>query len=323
MPTPPIVFRWNRPANASFRWETQAPFDHPTRKSQYLVDPDDRRRIRYAPLDLNPALWRRFASMEPTPAAILGFANRYGKLGIDEALAIQGPVRWGEPLSTWRMEILRLSYAGEIWDALRNGKLKNILPYLRTGEGQTRRVIFSRKDEHGITIQFSADLRGVELAPLVRNISLQNREHVVRLVKLLLQRVINDQLEQERGASLRCVFDPEHERLALHVVPKSLLGALWVQFGRAVEMNVEYRRCQQCEGWFEVSSLGKRQSAIFCSDRCKVAELRDRQARARKLAAEGVTPEKIAPELRTTPATVEKWTRDIKQEIRKRKGRRS
>src|SRR4029079_8210186 len=54
------------------------------------------------------ALFRNFASLEPTREAILGFANSYGMLWESEV---------GVPFAEWEYEIKMMRFLVEIWDA--------------------------------------------------------------------------------------------------------------------------------------------------------------------------------------------------------------
>lgn len=62
------------------------------------------------------------------------------------------------------------------------------------------------------------------------------------------------------------------DRVALYVVPESLLDALWLQFAQAVSANTQLRGCARCGAWFAYGTgTGRRKSAHYCSDRCRKA----------------------------------------------------
>lgn len=68
----------------------------------------------YDPFVVEPALFRIFADLNPTPDAILGFANRYGDIAKLEVMLEDG----GLSLSTWRGEIREMRVHVEAADRL-------------------------------------------------------------------------------------------------------------------------------------------------------------------------------------------------------------
>ena len=98
-------------------------------------------------------------------------------------------------------------------------------------------------------------------------------------------------------------------RLRIHVVPRNLLGALWLQFARGIDGQKTYLRCRGCNNWLEISikATGYRTSRAYCSDACRSKAYRERQLRAHQLAAQGMAVEAIAHTLDTEPETVQGW----------------
>ena len=62
---------------------------------------------RYAPLESNPALFRRFVDVGQSQESIVDFADRFGLLTDPEK---------GEPLATWRAAITDMRLAVECWE---------------------------------------------------------------------------------------------------------------------------------------------------------------------------------------------------------------
>jgi predicted nucleic acid-binding Zn ribbon protein len=175
-------------------------------------------------------------------------------------------------------------------------------------------VHFRRMDPapHG-AMQYiaSPDIRP-ELWNLIRHEDFDRPETLRRAVLMYLQLCINQQLESHSCA--RVIYDPhpdraERDRIRLFVYPTSLLGAMWIQFARVCEGSATLRRCENCGKWFEVSleDTGKRRSAKFCSDKCRVESYRDRKQRAISLHDQGMSLDDIAITLKTRPATVQGW----------------
>ena len=128
--------------------------------------------------------------------------------------------------------------------------------------------------------------------------------------RFVAQRLINEGLDPNTRA--RLLFDPESKRFNSHIVPRNLLGAIWIQTAAMAEGGRDYRRCEQCRGWFVLSPDINRSDRAYCSDRCRHKAYRDRRLRARELHAKGVTPAKIARELDSNIETVRGWLGDRK-----------
>ncbi len=121
-----------------------------------------------------------------------------------------------------------------------------------------------------------------------------------------IQRQINEKLK-EHNVTSRLLWDSRHTRLGLHIVPRSLIGRIWLQFARAIDGNRAFRRCQDCRKWFEVTPHVTRTDRIFCSPTCKASAHRGKIAEARRLFARGVSPREIARQLASTTDKVEGW----------------
>jgi hypothetical protein len=122
------------------------------------------------------------------------------------------------------------------------------------------------------------------------------------LADLMLKAV----LQQKLRGRLSLVFSPPaHD--ALVPQPDSLLGALWLQFAQAVIQNKQYRRCESCAEWFEISPQVARAERVFCSTACRSRAYRQRRDEARRLNADGVPLEQIARDLQSDAETVSGW----------------
>jgi hypothetical protein len=123
-----------------------------------------------------------------------------------------------------------------------------------------------------------------------------------------LMGAVNDRLAG--AAAPRLTRDRRSGRPVLQDFPLSLLGAVWLQFARAVGGNKEYRACASCERWFEVSPETARTNRQFCSEACRSRAYRDRKGRAVELRAEGWSFDRIAGELGSDLDTVKGWCGD-------------
>src|SRR5262249_31018564 len=128
---------------------------------------------------------------------------------------------------------------------------------------------------------------------------------VVGAATVALETLVNRELQTDIG--LRLATNRRTGRPALRPFPKSLAGALWVQFAEAVSGGKRYRVCKECSSWFEIPLRGARISREYCSNACKSRAYRERQERARMLHAEGKPLKDIAKTFDTTVKVVRGW----------------
>ena len=69
-------------------------------------------------------------------------------------------------------------------------------------------------------------------------------------------------------------------KLTAVLVPASLIQFLWLQFALHAQSDAKLWRCEHCGDPFTVGSgTGRRETAKFCSNACKVAAFRTRHGR--------------------------------------------
>lgn len=322
MPDVPLQFTW-AVAESGHRWVDSHAFDAPKVRARFLttgrpIGSGVVRVRRYQPLSSRSGLFRDFSAVEPTPEAIKEFAHRYGLLGgnlvkqipLDhESRKKQARLGTGEQLGAWTKEILTMGHAVDLWEAARQGDVERL-------GGQ----IHWEPDGSGVRIDTHPGVEFSELpkAPFHMDRGWIASKHLDQdvlsrfipgdLVKPALYRVqsvINEHLHGR--ASPRLLWDEERERLGLYIVPDGLIGALWLQFARAVERNTTFRQCFECGSWFELAPGTGRSDKLYCSTPCRIRAYRRRQAEAARLHAEGRTVEEIARTLESEPETVRGW----------------
>jgi hypothetical protein len=194
-------------------------------------------------------MFKSFADLHLNPAAILDFANKFGGLlyweGGDETLAI------------WIAEITTLRLAVALTEARSPAEIRHAIE-------ATIRV--------GVVRDFSpADLRGRAAHPWV-----------------LVRELANKRFDLYTVA--RCLSSPKtfdaitDGRLNCVIVPRNLLGALWVQFIQAVEAHVKFPKCKQCGTPFEISGRadrGRQRNAMYCLPAPGVSSCKMKAYRAR------------------------------------------
>jgi hypothetical protein len=269
---------------------------------------------RYQPLREETGLFRTLAETPDDDACIVGFAGRYGLLGIgadaawwpaDEAGKwltdvqgfILGPSTVWEVVTDWRPCIRWLNALVGLWDLARGGAdaldcslvwdnagvsyypLPTLDPLAPKGRGR---------------LLTTAQLReyGVERGDLV------GAAHVV------LAAALNTQLRQ---APAGLGWDPAQRRPFVSARVDSLWGAVCLQFVNAIAGNKEYGRCRACGRWYELSPELNRTNRMTCSDPCRQKAHRERHRRARELHAEGKSASEIAREVGSSVEAVRRW----------------
>jgi hypothetical protein len=122
---------------------------------------------------------------------------------------------------------------------------------------------------------------------------------------LAMMRIVDEWLWG--GLGLRLDEDMRTGRPVLRHWPGNLADALWFQFTTAVSESRRYRKCAECQSWFEIPLRGARISKEYCSNACRSAAYRRRQERARQLHGQGRSFKEIAQELGTDVKTVKGW----------------
>jgi hypothetical protein len=272
------------------------------------------KRWRYHPLRLYSGLFRAFAETDPSPEGIRSFANEYGLLGVDPVVPIilphtrisdQNAVGTGESLETWVKEICAMRQALSLWDIARMGDVKGLSRYIRW-EG-SKRVVYTSASERQPRAK-GAPHSWQLLADKESLPEMMERFCPGDLIQPALyrvQHVINTYLKGR--VSFQLLWENQRTQLALYAVPHVLIGALWLQFSRAIGGNKEYRRCRECKIWFEVAPDTARTNKRFCTDACRFKAYRKRQAEARRLYADGAPLEQIAQQIGTHAKTVQGW----------------
>jgi hypothetical protein len=226
----------------------------------------------YEPLKACSGLFRTFAATEVTPEGICAFADEYGHLG-------EG--------ATWTWEVSnKPDFASE-----------------------------EEREEYEYTRDFVAVPQSFEdwqdaILKMRKAVSLWERfvrdradERAARQLQDLVDKQLTDIRVQAR---FQLVPRPRNQP-PLHLVPSTLLGALWVQLAEAVSGDKVLHQCQACRRWFELSPETNRISRVYCSDACRSRAYRSRKERARELAAAGTPIRKIARMLDSDEQTVAGW----------------
>jgi hypothetical protein len=299
---------------------------------------------RYDPLQEESSLFRTFADTPLTEEGILQFTRQYGRLGVEkwvfskEKLALAHSNEGqklemkslsqrvldlnrgvsGESLGMWKQSIRHMRFALSLWDAIRSNDVGQLRRFILFQEGSDRAGWFIYRSSEEVGDGYEGGVieeTGHDIPANAR--ALLKPENVIRLALLVVQTLANEQLWTHAGP--RLLYEPStplddlaaeefpQNKLTLRIVPKNLLGAMWLQYARGIDGNKNYRQCRACGKWFEISLEANRPTRFFCKDACRYKFYRERIAAAQKLHLDGVSIEAIAQHLETDTATVQGW----------------
>jgi hypothetical protein len=307
---------------------------------------DKRQARRYGSLTEEPALFRTFADTPATEEGIQHFADQYGWLGIpslvlpqaelyriDEQIRMAGetgtletlqvtsfrealealgdPTKGksieGESLADWEESIWRMRLGLDLWDAIERKDVAQLRRFIVFQEGFDGNGHFVYRLNDGVSDNYEMGLIDEtvhEIPPEAR--ALARPGHVIHLAHIVVQTLVNQQIRVHTGPAL--LAEPRKDHLHLSIVPKNLLGGMWLQFARSIDGEKNYRQCRQCGKWFEISLETNRSTRFYCNDGpCRAKAYRGRQELAWGLYSEGIPIEGIAQQLETDAATVQGW----------------
>jgi hypothetical protein len=323
LPDVPLNFGWEV-AKAGHRWLQTHAMDqgtdvrwhyltpaHSTGSARFLAR-------RYHPLSAFSGLFRDFAATDPSLDAIKVFADRFGLLGgslrkrivlHDEGRGGKRPMGFGEHVDEWVHEILVMRLAVDLWESARRGDSDHLDRMISWDPEGTRVMIDTHPElERGQVPQTPAHVHRAVIADERLDPDILARfvpGDAIGPALHCMQSLINEHLHHR--ASPRLLWEQSRDRLGLYIVPDGLIGAMWLQFARAVERDARFRKCPECGTWFEVAPGRGRTDKQFCSNACRTKAYRKRQAEAARLHGEGRSIEDIARELESDPDTVRGW----------------
>lgn len=275
----PIYSTWRVP-EAGYRWVSR-------QGERRLVEEPVTTPVRlYDPIQDRPALFRRFAELDPEESPILAFANEYGLLGIPR-----------ESLQAWTRHIARMRDVVALLYAADRGDAEAVARWITLQQTAMGISATLRRGETG-----SRETLRPEDDDLARYLEPTNR---VLAARFFADKIINGELEAHSSA--RMLYDPRDGSHELHVAPSSLLGALWIQAGDLAAGRRDYQKCEQCGTWFALSPDTSRADRRFCSDRCRTRAYRERKDEARRLHQRGMSPSAIARKLGSKTQTIREW----------------
>jgi hypothetical protein len=307
-------FRWPV-ADGGYRWldlylSRDEMFQNLTPTATRVLADESPAHKNYQPLTVGD-LFVQFSQTAPDEEAIRGFACKYGLLGDrtyfcaldrlpDPVVGGKFVVYDGEPISVWRQHIAAMRSAVDLWHLVQRGDREQLRKLLRWRETPGGGGWTFRKDvpqvNGGVAWWLVLPVEGVTFSA----------GDILTPARFHLQRQINHGLLATVGTQV--LWQPATNRQAVRIIPRSLLGAMWLQLARAVAGDVQYRECRECKRPMAISGEeGRNVNALFCSPKCRQKDHRKKVKLARALNAKGKTVRQLARHFHTEPDTIERW----------------
>lgn len=278
-------------------------------------------------------IWLEFSFLGDDPEAYVGFANKYGPLGLGEVIpsdtielssdverSFQSEFgerfgeRWGESAAFWREVVGAMAIMREVWENLR--ELNS--DYFR------ERISFCRQERSSGQYKETLEARSLanswwEVDSLLRDgvifsrgINLTDAE-LLRLGAKIIMDCVNHNLTYLRASSPRVAFEfanAQDASLVPAVETPGLLAEIWYQLGLSLLGDKVYKRCSICGKWRNVTGLrSDSDSHPECSNRERQRRLRERKEKSEvlRLGMKGQPASKIASKLGKDQDAVKLW----------------
>lgn len=244
----------------------------------------------YEPLIDQPALFYRFADLGSSPSNedLLKFANQYGWLGdlvsvVDRSSSlIQGmdtsshqKVISAEPLDHWYRHLNQFIPYMELWEAITADEQAYLASVIHWYDDKG--AVSYGKEGVGSMLIASSNTDQELLQSFVPG-------ELQRPAKVALARTINRNLGKLCKPAL-LFNERSYSDSHLYFMCRNLLGVIWLQFAKAVESNIEYRRCAQCSQPFIPHPGERGKKKKFCTDACKSKNYRSKLKQSRSTEA--------------------------------------
>jgi hypothetical protein len=211
------------------------------------------------------------------------------------------PAGRGESLDRWGSEIRAMREAVQVWDAVVQRDVACLGKVIQVEQSPGQARAWFESSDRGTRSWRGIYDEGlhVDLVHAALGAARDRRSSLLRAALFFVQKVVNQKLaklsnhvspslvytcapdrlalldpklnRKTRARLVAVPFKPDEERLRVGVSPRTLLGALWLQFARAVDGGFKYITCEACGAWIEVAPTdGRRQRRRFCRDTCRV-----------------------------------------------------
>jgi hypothetical protein len=242
---PSVVSRGETP-DESFFWNS------------YLVEARTRASLRKYEVWDEPALYLRFAALPPPldDEHWLAFASKYGPLRIEwHPYEIEEGMLRDDPDAVWDAAMEK-----------RRPYLERGAPEIFTPVAETRREWWEQVVAMSSMVSKWREL--VDATPLGQEFFLWSIAEMLNGRLLFLDN--KGRMDPEGIVDTSFSLNPETNAPELALVPRSLLGAMWLQFASDVAAGGQLRACEVCANEFAVfPSDGRTMRRRTCSSGCR------------------------------------------------------
>jgi hypothetical protein len=269
---------------------------------------------------INEPLVEPFSRLGTTEAEILEFAIKYGHLAetvriVRSDLNVKSQtVGKGELVSFWRQEVRAFQDIYRLFGAWRR----------REAEELQKRIIWSSKKQAVKAVEvhlpsgahveiansmFTADIERLRQfdfgdlhGPAIFHVQMTINKYLQDHTATRLLWGMEFAKQSRRFANL----DAERHAPSLMLIPKNLLGAIWLQFAKLIDSRSRMQRCVTCRNLFSIGGgrqNARRADARCCSDRCRWGQRKF----ARDLSKQGCPIQEIAKALQQSQSVVKSW----------------
>lgn len=229
--------------------------------AEFIVMKEHDFHYKYTPFELYPDLYLKFCNVKAGPksgtADLIKFLDEFGFLGIKKNVRPETagksftPVP-GEAVKDLLKELRDLMFAVAIWELISNKNTKGLNQVLRW-EGDD--LIYDYKYMESMLLA-SPSYKS-------RRLKLIDRKNIVSTANFLIKDKVNQKLSKHVTTQL--LLEPSARELhGIFMVPRNLLGVIWLQFGASISTNQVIGTCAnpECKKWIT-------ESKDYCSSACK------------------------------------------------------
>jgi hypothetical protein len=196
------------------------------------------------------------------------------------------------------LEALVLRRCVLLWDMVRRGDQARLARHIKRSDDPRLGPVFTYDSHPDLPagqkapppdVRERSPIEGVDAGP--KPTATAKSEDLRPAARAYLAGVINKKLEG--GLDVRVSERPGSPGpMKMHLVPRTLLAGLWLQFANEVTGKFTPSECPVCKEWFRPV---KHHDRVYCSNngKCKVQAHRIRK-RAELLLAQGMSPKQVA-----------------------------
>ena len=232
----------------------------------------------YNPLKKYPTLFREFSELGYDTNSILNFIKKYGMLGGD--ISIKKDNDFHESIYAWYWEIYHMNlcikliqYSSDEWTILRELDHKDLLEnYFSIEGGNEIHLDIKRINQNAnVPAKYFIECYGMldddeKNYPIARILS--------NLARKYAQSIIEDHLDYRLQIQHNKELKDIKPLSLLSIKVDGLIGALWLQLYQYAAGLTKFGICQTCTNWFIESDKRVTTRKKFCSNKCKMSNMR-------------------------------------------------